>query len=637
MAITNPLRKAMIVIAVSNYNGAYTNLPGTLTSAARIVNWARQPGPGRGYTVLEITDANRSAVTVDRLKNEITPFLQNNIIDRLVVYFAGHGLVRSTADQYWLLTDAVNDTREGVDMNAFKRGLARQGIGAHHPELRQGQLCFFVDACRSTSEYVLDFEGDPIITGGGATQKMQIDLFFATMLGQKAYQPKGAGGQPPYCLFSDTLTEALEGKVPQVIENLHHPFKPAIVNNLLADYLDVEVPIRAARLRENMEPDNNSLIRMAHNYYDLLTPSLNVTPPPPDGDPENQITPTHDASELKDALETAEMGEAGGITDLSTRTQEFEMLLAEAEDILNIATVEAAYPLNIVIEGSHAIAVPHGATEGLQRVGDRWAYTALAGAHENYPVFAEQDDGQWLLMPVLDHTQAILLRALPGDVLLRKMEPDGEAPYPYWDTSLSTAATMTETMPLRVSDAVRLADTIRYGKARKPNNANIAGYLYDFVGDIDNTRRTAHYMVEDSVLPIDLALLAAEQLRWQQDQDGFWQVRADLPAIEEDSDAPPNRPRFTTGAFDAKYDVPVRGIFPIFRQGFFMLVEADHLEPPPILGKIAKSLAGRSAVLLPPYAMVVLAGVFGYRTFAAKEAEAGGVADLSAHTEESEW
>lgn len=619
MAITNPLRKAMIVIAVSKYNGPYANLPGTLTSAKRIANWARQPGPGRGYTVLEITDANGAAVTVDRLKNEITPFLQGNIIDRLVVYFAGHGLVRSTADQYWLLTDAANDDREGVNTNAFKRGLTRQGIGSNHPDLLQGQLCFIVDACRNTSEEALNFVGDPIIAGGGAAQKMQIDLFFATMLGKYAYQPKSAGNQPSYCLFSDTITEALEGKVPQVIETTHHPFKPVIVNNLLADYLDVEVPKRAARLNETMVPDNNPLIRMAHNYYDVLTPPLGGTPPPV-GDPEDETPVTHDAPDPENMQEAVRMGEAEGSPDMSERTHIFEMVLENAQYTLNHATRKAPFYPSIVIEASRTVAVIRDGKEGLQRIGDVWVYTAPTESLANYPVFAQQN-GQWLLVPVFDHTQAILPRALPGDVLLRKMEPDRVTPYPHWDTSLSAAATMTKTMPLRVSDAVQLADTIRYGKARKPNNANIAGYLYDFVGDIDNTRRTAHYMVEDSILPIDLALLAAEQLRWQRDQDGYWQVRADLPAVEKNRDGPQHRPKYTNAAFDAKYDVPVRGILPIFRQGWLMLAEADHLELPPMLGEISLSLAGRPAVLLPPVAMEKLVEFFGYQTVLVNEAE----------------
>ena len=52
-----PIRKAMVIIAVSNYDPPYEALPGTLTSARRIADWAKAPGQGRNYKVLEITDA----------------------------------------------------------------------------------------------------------------------------------------------------------------------------------------------------------------------------------------------------------------------------------------------------------------------------------------------------------------------------------------------------------------------------------------------------------------------------------------------------------------------------------------------------------------------------------------------------
>src|SRR5580704_6829970 len=95
-----PIRKAMVVIAVSNYDPPYEALPGTLTSARRIADWAKTPGEGRNYKVVEITDASVGSqpgvpVTVERLRKEITSLLDTTIIDRLVVYFAGHGVVRS--------------------------------------------------------------------------------------------------------------------------------------------------------------------------------------------------------------------------------------------------------------------------------------------------------------------------------------------------------------------------------------------------------------------------------------------------------------------------------------------------------------------------------------------------------------
>lgn len=262
------IRKAMIIIAVSDYVGAYPQLPGTRTSAERLANWAREPTPGRNYKVLEITDAANQSVTVDRLREEIEALLTTTIVDQLVVYFAGHGLVRSATDQFWLLTNAAHDWREGVDLMPFIDGLKRYNIGACSRHLRKGQLCIIADACRDTTRDAISFNGDPILTSAAKASPMDTDMFMATSLGDFAYQPTAVAGGIASCLFSDVLCEALEGGVPGVFEATH-AFGTVIENQKLATYLDDEVPKRAKKYNEKMTPDTISGLRRDFNFYDL--------------------------------------------------------------------------------------------------------------------------------------------------------------------------------------------------------------------------------------------------------------------------------------------------------------------------------------------------------------------------------
>lgn len=275
MPAFTPLRKAMVVIAVSNYDPPYEALPGTLTSARRIAKWARGPGDGRNYKVIEITDETMAGqpsrpVTVDRLRTEITALLDGNIVDRLVVYFAGHGAVRSMAEEFWLLTHAGTDDGECVGVMQFVNGLKNYGIGAHNSELLRGQLVIFADACRNVHHDALSFVPNPVMTRKGTAPSLHVDLFRSTTLGAYAFQVKAVAGAEPYCLFSSVLCDALEGNVPEVIERENHAFKPVISNHTLADYLDQEVPRRAMAFKEAMEPDNQATIRPNHNYYDIL-------------------------------------------------------------------------------------------------------------------------------------------------------------------------------------------------------------------------------------------------------------------------------------------------------------------------------------------------------------------------------
>lgn len=615
MSTEDPLRKAMIVIAVSDYKGGYPALHGTVPSAKRLANWAAQTEPGRGYSVLEITDENGIDVTVDRLRSEIKTFLASRLIDRLVVYFAGHGLVRSTADQYWLLTNAAYDHGEGVDMNGFKLGLTQIGIGQSNKDLSAGQLCFIVDACRNTATQATYFQGNAIITQAGRSDRMQVDLFFATALGQYAYAV-GASAGAPHCLFSSVLSDALEGNIPDVVEETHHPFSPAIVNNLLADYLDKEVPKRARQLGQSMTPDTNTGIRTPLNYYDLLQAPLPESRPlsPPSSDPMKMTIPEL-ASRID--LEFHKMS-TGKTTVFEERTEEFRAALRRTNTIFSRLRSRSRQYSRIIIEASPAVAIPRGAFEVLERIDDGWIYGAPPHRYRNDPIFARRGDG-WILAPLVDFTDTMLPAAFPGDVLLRSDFPADPHIMPFgpWDTSLSATAALVTPMPLRISDAVHLADTIRYGKARHPNHANIAGYLYDFVDDGDNARRTAHFMVEDSTLPIDLALVAGENLRWYQSEEDGWEVRADLPAVEATKEGEP-RPWFTTTAFESKANVRVHGILPIHRRGWFRLAATHSRTLPFNVTEIVESMAGGSAVTLPDFAMRMIVEFFGYSVVEAK-------------------
>ena len=225
--------KAMIIIAVSKYTGAYKNLPGTITSARRLREWAEQPSEDCNYNVLYLDDSNGKKVNIERVKKEVTHFVDNNFIDRLVVYFAGHGIVRSAGDQFWLLTDAAIDTREGINVEAFRRGLLKCNISNANIA---GQLCIIGDACRNTGRDAIEFYGDPILTSSKTKNRsIQLDRYLSTGLGSRSFQINQTDSQNAYCLFSEVMLAALNGEIPDAIETEFHKFQPVVTNHKLAE------------------------------------------------------------------------------------------------------------------------------------------------------------------------------------------------------------------------------------------------------------------------------------------------------------------------------------------------------------------------------------------------------------------
>jgi hypothetical protein len=208
--------KAMIIIAVSKYAGAYGNLPGAITSARRLREWAEQPDEDCNYKVLYLADDVFEKIDVQLVREKVREFVNNNSIDRLVVYFAGHGIVRSPGDQFWLLTDAANDQREGINVEAFIRGLLKCNIGNAD---FAGQLCIIGDTCRNTGRDAIEFYGDPILTStANINRRIQLDRFLSTGLGDYSFQINKTDSKSSYCLFSEVMLSALRGEVKEAID-----------------------------------------------------------------------------------------------------------------------------------------------------------------------------------------------------------------------------------------------------------------------------------------------------------------------------------------------------------------------------------------------------------------------------------
>lgn len=598
----------MIVIAVSDYAGAYKQLPGTLTSAARLATWARDPSPGRNYQVLEITDAGNKPVTVDRLRKEIETLLTSTFIDRLVVYFAGHGLVRSATDQFWLLTNAAQDRREGVDLMPFIDGLKRYGIGASNPELKRGQLCIIADACRDTSRDAIHFVGDPILTSAARSKPLDTDMFLATTLGEYAYQPAAVSGGAASCLFSDVLCDALEGTVPDVID-ANHTFGAVIDNQKLANYLDDEVPKRAMKYNEQMIPDTISGLRRDFNFYDLL----------PQAQVKDEAQPSHEAfsespssgldfafepSALPAIKRVARKDSALEPAPTGRRSIGFDHVTDRGRDLMANLDVGLRRTGAVVSEFDERVALPETSEQYLSVEGNRWKFLPNS-AHPAPQLFVRQRD-YWTLAPIYPYSVTVLQQSNPGDVLVNTRD---EVRGIDWDTTLSSSLTTSRFDNRSMKDALRAADQLRFGKERQPLHADQAGYIYHMVGDTDNIVRTAHYMAETGFLTCDLACLAATELRWSRGETG-WEIRADLPAVERDDD--PLRPDFANTAMEARYNVPVNTLFPAFRQGWRRMAELSYDSMPDAMRQLAHMTEGYVAVVLPDSAIPIIQEHFSY-------------------------
>jgi hypothetical protein len=605
--------KAMIIIAVSKYADPYPDLPGTITSARRLREWAEQPDEDCNYKVLYLADDVFEKIDVQLVREKVREFVKNNFIDRLVVYFAGHGIVRSAGDQFWLLTDAADDEQEGIDVEGFRRGLLKCNISNAD---FAGQLCIIGDACRNTARDGITFKGHSILTSTANMNKLiQLDKFLSTGLGDYSFQINQIGSQSAYCLFSEVMLTALRGEVMEAIDTENHEFKPVVTNHKLADYLEKEVRIRAAAINKKMKPDIDTSIRPPYNFYKRLKKPI------------TDVIVSSQNQQLTAAIQMA-------IRDSRPESSDEQLTAVQALRKRNLLQWKERITLNHLEPYSDnpdkfftfsddrpkIVALPKSSTIKVKPKMDFYEIQAIDCYHS--PILIYQDQ-RWLLIPNYSNVINVISNDLPGDILFLKtgyslffeIREKNRSKDVIWDTYLSDFSNLIGSVPLRAADAQKFADKIRIGKEEYPHQAVTAGYLYEFSNDYNNIARTAHYMYENTGgVPFDLALLCADKIWWRK-ESGRFVAFADLPAVEpsQTSDNEKDRPYYARIGFKERKNVQLLGIAPIFSQGWSFMQTELYLDIPEEIRSIGENMSGRSAASLTDKGLRMFLEAFDYR------------------------
>jgi predicted secreted acid phosphatase len=105
------LKSVAVAIGIA-HAGSLPELPGAVNGAKKFCDWAKQ----QGYEVHLVSDET-AEVTVEKLKTLIKDIIDEGETERLVIYFAGHGIQPSYNTAYWLLSRWDNDSDEAINFN----------------------------------------------------------------------------------------------------------------------------------------------------------------------------------------------------------------------------------------------------------------------------------------------------------------------------------------------------------------------------------------------------------------------------------------------------------------------------------------------------------------------------------------
>lgn len=532
------VRDLCIAIAVSKPE-SLDPVAGAIPSARRLLAWAHAVG----YDTELVADEDPAVpVTCARLREVFARKLGQGGQRRLIVSFAGHGLIRGGAEEYWLLNGWRTQATEAV--NYLK---LRDRLGTYRPR----QLAVVSDACRSLPTPQAKWvEGNGVVDVKDYVENpVQIAHLAATQAAQPAFATPPNAAEA-YCFFTHVLVNALCGDPASAVENDPN-YGRVVTNDRLLTTVGSELPLLASRHSCSQTPDLQGGWRSPENIWSVLRqiPAATV--------PISTVLPT--VSEPLVQVEEIGAGEAPVSRETAARAR--AQAFADALRTENRAT-HFETGCGLVIAGVPVVQVDVGpyfrSETALENPG--W-FRLYSTANDATPVLARLASGDWV--------GAAAYRGFIGTFTVGS---GGAESYvlrrPYQAGSGGEGAIAQAATGSLLTDPFELAAKLRDGKHDDPVLGALAAYAYARAGAIDEVRRTTFfYGYYSQPAPFDAVLLARVPI--ERDAAGYWAAIPAVPA--RDCRSPSERTRAWTYEATPPIRVRVGGGFPWLRQGWALL------------------------------------------------------------------
>lgn len=609
-----PTTKRIVAIAIGIGRAAgLPRLRGAINGARGFVGWAS----AMGHETYLITDDEEKVTTV-RLRQQLDAALAGPPIHRLILYFAGHGLIREAEEGLWLLSDAMTELR-AVAVEPLKRRLARFGID---------QIAIFADACRDLPKTLAaaDLTADAVL--GIGPQRLgtpAIDKFMATQDGATTFMIPGADSDNDRCVFSGVLLEGLWGTRPGAFSKM---IDKRITSQSLGTFLQKEVQALAARYDREVVPTWSSSFPEDDNIYfgEGVRPAAPNFPPWPEplarapdakcaeraprGPPPGQgAFGAHPAGGFGPPPPSPGYGapanQGGGVSFPYTASTH---LLGRVRTQARPASFETG--AGFVVADLRRAWAPRDVSIQ-QHVDATWWRLCHEGKpmlDAPVPVLLELADGSVAAVTGLPSFVGALTAAAGGVAALiyREVHMPREVA-----TSTEEAIAALEGRTHQTAALVDLAIELRQGKLVDPVRGVIGAYVYDAMGDIDSIRRMAFYYVQHGQpIPYDIALLAGLDGGPQGDT-----LHARVPATPRRDPRTDEEAKFDWAwSATAAVDGVVAGLWPWLRQGWAYLDEPTDVGSPlihPVLVAVRDRLQRGRFATVDVESTAMLAAAFG--------------------------
>ncbi|WP_316812942.1 caspase family protein [Pedobacter heparinus] len=264
------MRKCAVIIGV-NKVGTLTPLTAAVKGAKEFQRWVLS----QNYDVKLHVDEG-GPVEVHHIKDTISVFVDSRVYSLMVIFFAGHGILKSPNEEQWLLSKADRDV--GAAINVQQSRLMARITGIPH-------VVFISDACRSKPEnpLIMAVSGTIIFPNGllPFNSRTKVDMFYATTPGDPSYElPMGDATSGYDGIYTKFLLKGLKGEVPEIIQQLHSPRTGGwgVMSGELDLYLQEVVPLALEESSASLSqmPDGEITSRNPMSLADFDQPQLPV-------------------------------------------------------------------------------------------------------------------------------------------------------------------------------------------------------------------------------------------------------------------------------------------------------------------------------------------------------------------------
>lgn len=289
-----------IAIGVNTVTGSALPTLNAAKDAAQFYKWAQ----AEGFQSALVTD-EQGGVTLQAIKDQVNAAIAAGAT-QLVIYFGGHGLLKAPETEIWLLSGAMNDSQQAVNV-AGSVALARYG--------KIPNVIFISDACRSvtTNQTLFRVNGGEIFPPDYVPRPAELDRLYATLPGSTAADFADSSGATKYHgVYSKCLMQALEGQEPAAIERISENGVTfdAVSSRSLKPYLRTTVPLAAAQIQITLNQVPDSIVESQPPVHIVRIPQQRGAPlsppaPPKPPQPASRLTLATKAGPLDVAPELA--------------------------------------------------------------------------------------------------------------------------------------------------------------------------------------------------------------------------------------------------------------------------------------------------------------------------------------------